>query len=159
MRIKLDEGAYLPLRAHDTDAGLDLLTPRDVIVPETKMVDVHRDILSDRIEYVNGVALGSATIDTLVHVELPHGFYGKIEGKSSLNVKRGIVSLGGVIDEGYTGSIVVKLYNTTGTPYQFHAGEKIAQLVIQPYIAPDLEVVDELTETERGSNGFGSTGK
>ena len=147
MKIKLDEGAFMPIRVHPQDAGLDLITPVDTMVPCSCW-------------YVDSlVHLGSAIIDTGVHIELPHGYFGKIEGKSGLNVKYGIVSLGGVIDEGYTGSIKVKLYNTTRVPYYFHAGDKIAQLVIQPYIAPDLEVVDELTETDRGAAGFGSTGR
>ena len=137
MKIKLDPGAYLPHRAHATDAGLDLKTP---------------------------IAFGlqdgqSISIDTGVHVELPHGYYGKIESKSGLNVKYGIVSCGGVIDEGYTGSIAVKLYNLSGSAYSFEKGDKIAQLVIQPYYAPPLEIVSRLEETDRGDSGFGSTGR
>ena len=147
MRIKLDEGAFEPTRAHEVDAGLDLRTPVDVTVPPATMLP-H-----------GGIELGSAVIDTGVHVELPHGYYGKIEGKSGLNVKHGIVSLGGVIDEGYTGSVVVKLYNTTSMSYKFAAGDKIAQLVIMPYSAPEIEIVDELSETERGNGAFGSTGR
>ena len=101
----------------------------------------------------------SASIDTGVHIELPHGYYGKIESKSGLNVKHDIVSCGGVIDEGYTGSIVVKLYNLSRMPYWFCEGDKIAQLIVQPYAAPALELVSHLEETERGDSGFGSTGK
>lgn len=139
MKIKLDPGAYMPLRAHPTDAGLDLRTPVLVKIP----------------------AGGSAAIDTGVHVELPHGYYGKIESKSGLNVKSGVVSLGGTIDEPYRGSIVVKLYNYNfgSAYYTFLPGDKIAQLVIQPYLAPELEVVDELSESDRGENGFGSSGR
>ena len=81
-----------------------------------------------------------------------------LKSKSGLNVKHGIVSEG-VIDVGYTGSIKVKLYNHSGYDYTVEAGDKISQLVILPYLSPDLELVDELEETERGSNGFGSTGK
>lgn len=65
----------------------------------------------------------------------------------------------GVIDAGYTGSIVVKLYNHGASPYTVKAGEKISQLVILPIITPDPEVVDSLADTERGTGGFGSTGK
>ena len=101
----------------------------------------------------------SATIDTGVHIELPEGYYGKIESKSGLNVKSGVVSCGGIIDEGYTGSIVVKLYNLGEKAHTFRAGDKVAQLVIQPYVAPELEVVDSLSSTERGDNGFGSSGE
>lgn len=137
LKIKLDAGAYMPVRAHATDAGLDLRTPGLVKIP----------------------AGGSAVIDTGVHVELPEGFYGKIESKSGLNVKSGVVSLGGTIDEPYRGSIVVKLYNFGSADYTFLPGDKIAQLVIQPYIAPELDVVDELSESDRGENGFGSSGR
>ena len=137
LKIKLEPDAYMPERAHPTDAGLDLKIP-------------YNDIISGN---------GYLTIDTGVHIEMPHGYYGKIEGKSGLNVLHGIVSLGGVIDEGYTGSIVVKLYNQSRRDYKFLAGDKIAQLIIQPYIAPEIEVVDSLDETDRGENGFGSTGR
>lgn len=137
MRIMLDPGAFEPKRAHDTDAGLDLMA-------------------KERVKIWPG---SSACIDTGVHVELPHGYYGKIESKSGLNVKHSIVSCGGTIDEPYRGSIVVKLYNFGDQAYVFQPGEKVAQLVIQPYIAPEIEISDTLSETDRGSNGFGSTGK
>lgn len=137
LHIKLDHGAYEPVRAHKTDAGLDLRIPYEVKVP----------------------ARGSALIDTGVHVELPHGYYGKLESKSGLNVKFGVVSLGGTIDQDYTGSIVCKLYNMTDKDYWFSAGDKIVQLVIMPFIAPDVVFVDELKQTERGDNGFGSSGR
>lgn len=137
MRIMLDKGAFMPVRAHLTDAGLDLRTPIDVTVPKG----------------------GSVNIDTGVHVELPKGYYGKLESKSGLNVKHGVVSLGGTIDEPYRGSIVAKLYNFGNEDYQFNAGDKVVQMVIQPYIAPDLQIVDSLDETDRGSDGFGSSGR
>lgn len=137
MKVKLDEGAYMPERAHPTDAGLDLRSRQYCVIP----------------------AGGSASFNTGVHIELPPAMFGKIESKSGLNVKYGIVSCGGVIDEGYTGSIVVKLYNMTKLPYRVDVGDKIAQLVILPYLAPKMELVDKLDETERGDNGFGSTGR
>ena len=140
MKIKLDAGAYMPERAHETDAGLDLRAR------EGKMI----------------WSGGCAVFDTGVHIALPHFMYGKIESKSGLNVNHDIVSCGGVIDEGYTGSIKVKLYNLGKTSYRVHAGDKIAQLVIMPYCAPKLELVyflDELGQSDRGENGFGSTGR
>lgn len=135
MRIKLDADAFPPTRAHETDAGLDLYAMESQIVP----------------------AKESATFDTGVHVELPKGTAGFLKSKSGLNVKYGITSEG-VIDEGYTGSIVVKLYNHSGYDFQVFAGQKISQLVILPIYTPELEFVDELEETERGDGGFGSTG-
>lgn len=147
----LDKGAYMPTRAHETDAGLDLYTPVDVVVPKTQ----------DRDEDgwpIDGVNIGSATIDTGVHVEIPKGYVGLIKSKSGLMVKHGLTA-DGTIDSGYVGSIRVKLFNHTSNSYEFKAGEKIAQLVLLPIITPDLELVDSLEETERGSNGFGSSGR
>ena len=137
MKIMLEPTAFVPVRAHETDAGLDLRSRWHTLIP----------------------AHGSAEFDTGVHIELPHGWYGKIESKSGLNVKHGVVSLGGTIDEPYRGSIVVKLYNMSDEDYVVNAGDKVAQLVIMPYIAPELEVVDKLSETERNQQGFGSSGK
>ena len=137
MRVVLDYGAAMPSRAHDTDAGLDLCCIKGGIIwPWSHKV-----------------------FDTGVHLELPPGTWGKIESKSGLNVKHNIVSCGGTIDEGYTGSIRVKLYNLGWIPYRFRGGDKIAQLVILPYLAPDMDWVDSLEETERGNSGFGSTGR
>ena len=146
MKIMLDEGAILPTRAHETDAGLDLYTP------------VYMEVSRCRWNPTEGIVVGSATIDTGVHVEIPKGYVGFIKSKSGLNVKHGLTAEG-VIDCGYTGSIVVKLYNHTPQQYHFKAGDKIAQLVLLPIITPDLEVVDSLEETDRGTGGFGSTGR
>lgn len=81
-----------------------------------------------------------------------------MKSKSGLNVKHGITSEG-VIDSGYTGSIVVKLYNNDGNYYTVNAGDKISQIVLLPIYTPELEQVESLDETERGGNGFGSSGK
>ena len=135
MKVKLGPHAFMPERAHATDAGLDLRSRETV-----KIYDCH-------------------TFDTGVHIQLPPGTWGKIESKSGLNVNRGIVSCGGVIDEGYTGSIKVKLYNMGPKPYIVNAGDKIAQLIILPYLTPELEQADELDASERGDAGFGSTGR
>ena len=136
MRIKLCDGAYMPVRAHKTDAGLDLRSPIDVFVPAKEAV----------------------CIDTAVCVELPKNTVGMVKSKSGLNVNNGL-QCEGVIDVGYTGSIRVKLYNHSSLNYFVRRGDKIAQLVIMPILTPDLEMVDELDETERGANGFGSTGR
>ena len=136
MKITLDKGAKMPTRAHSTDAGLDLYAMDTQIVP----------------------AKESAVFDTGVHVELPEGTAGFLKSKSGLNTKHGITSEG-VIDVGYTGSIVAKLYNHSGKDYKVNAGDKITQLVIVPILTPELELVESLGETERGNKGFGSTGK
>lgn len=148
MKIKLDPGAIKPDRAHSTDAGLDLFMPFEIANSGEKR-EIHKHV----------PAFGSVIIDTGVHMELPPGTYGKIESKSGLNVKHDIVSCGGVIDEGYTGSIVVKLYCMSDKGYVFKSGDKVAQLIVQPYLAPPMVIVDELEDTERGSGGFGSTGR
>lgn len=136
MKIMLDEGAFMPTRAHDADAGLDLYAREDTIVP----------------------AKESAKFDTGVHVEIPPDMVGFLKSKSGLNVKHGLTSEG-VIDEGYTGSIVVKIYNHSGYDYMVKRGDKISQLVILPIAKPTLELVDSLEDTDRGSNGFGSSGR
>ena len=136
MKVMLDKGAYMPTRAHETDAGLDLYSTESVNIPPKCAV----------------------TIDTGVHIELPQNTVGMVKSKSGLNVKHGIQSEG-VIDVGYTGSIRVKLYNHSGRWYQVNKGDKISQLVILPILAPELELVKELDETERGDGGFGSTGR
>ena len=137
MDYYLDEGAVEPTRAHPQDAGLDLYAMEDQAILEGC----------------------SASFDTGVHMLLPEGTYGKIEGKSGLNVRCGVVSLGGVIDEGYTGSVVVKLYNLGDKPYMIRKGDKIAQLIIMPCVKPVLRQVEGFAQTERGENGFGSSGR
>ena len=107
IKIKLDKGAYLPTRAHEDDAGLDLYAMEMKSVP----------------------AKGSETFDTGVHIELPKGTVGMLKSKSGLNVNYGLTSEG-VIDVGYTGSICVKLYNNSETHYTVNKGDKISQLVI-----------------------------
>ena len=136
LKIMLDAGAKVPTRAHEADAGLDIYAATDGVVPSG----------------------GSCTFDTGVHAEIPSGYVGMLKSKSGLNCKHGLVSEG-VIDAGYTGSIVVKLYNHGASPYTVKAGEKISQLVILPIITPEPEVVDSLADTERGTGGFGRTGK
>ena len=155
MKIKLDAGAILPTRAHKYDAGLDLYAPCDWSVPGCTM-DAFAVDDDGPISY--SVCIGQATIDTGVHVQIPEGFVGMIKSKSGLNVKHGLTA-DGVIDSGYTGSIAVKLYNHTADPFQFRAGDKIAQLVIMPVWFPTLDITDDLEETERGDGGFGSTGR
>ena len=136
MKVMLDPGARLPERAYPSDAGLDIFSREEkVILPGE-----------------------SAVFDTGVHVELPEGTFMKLESKSGLNVKYGVVSHGGVIDQNYRGSIAVKLYNHGDKPYMIRKGQKIIQGIVQPFIAPELEQVDSLTETDRGSAGFGSSG-
>jgi dUTP pyrophosphatase len=91
-------------------------------------------------------------------MEIPEGYVGFLKSKSGLNVKHGITSTG-VVDAKYTGSIVVKLYNHSDEDYWIDRGDKITQIVFLPILTPEIEVVDHLEDTERGSGGFGSTGR
>lgn len=138
MNVLIDEGGYMPTKAHEEDAGFDLYAPDNFVVSVAQ----------------------PAIIDTKVHIAIPKGYVGMIKSKSGLNVKQNITCVG-VCDAGYEGSIVVKLYKHCGEPYQIKKGDKITQIVIMP-----ISEVNELTEvsanefykgTDRGSNGFGST--
>lgn len=136
MKVVLDEDAIMPTRAHELDAGYDLYSREDAVI-------YHGD---------------SHKFDTGVHVAIPAGYVGMVKSKSGLNVKYNLTSEG-VIDAGYTGSIVVKLYNHGNTAVRIEKGQKISQLVLLPIFTPELMQVDALEETERGNGGFGSTGK
>ena len=136
MKILLDPGAKMPTRAHELDAGYDLYSREDAVI-------YHGD---------------SHCFDTGVHVQIPAGYVGMVKSKSGLNVKYNLTSEG-VIDAGYNGSIVVKLYNHGNAAVRIENGQKISQLVIMPIITPELELVDSLEDTDRGAGGFGSTGK
>ena len=137
MRIKLDEGAIAPTRAHETDAGLDLYSREKKILHAGEC----------------------ACFDTGVHIELPKGHCAMLVSKSGLNVRNDITSTG-LIDEGYSGEIVVKLYNHDYTKgYRVYRRDKISQLVIIPVKYEPVEIVDEIGSGERGEAGFGSTGR
>jgi dUTP pyrophosphatase len=135
MKVVLSPGAYMPVRAHSDDAGYDLFSREDCcIFPNAR-----------------------AKIDTGVHMAIPSGYEGHIRSRSSVMLNKGCIT-DGTIDSGYTGSISVILFNLSGKLVEIKKGEKIAQIVIEPIFTPELEEVDCLEETERGSGGFGSTG-
>ena len=136
VETKLDEGATLPVRVHDTDAGADLCCMEDVTV------------------YPGD----SVLIDTGVHVQLPPNTVGMLKSKSGLNCMMACTTTG-VIDEGYTGPIKVRVYNHGAFPKEFKAGDKVTQLVVIPVLYPTYVVTDEIDGGERGDDGFGSTGR
>lgn len=136
MKIMLDINALPPMRAHADDAGLDLRSPVDVIIKP------HASVL----------------IDTGVHVAIPAGCVGFLKSKSGLMCNHEITS-DGTVDAGYTGSIRVKLFNHGEWHYTVRRGDKISQLVVLPIQRPMVEIVESLEETERGANGFGSSGR
>ena len=136
MKVQLDPGAYMLERAYPTDAGADLRTPKRIVLPPH----------------------GYVVVDTGVHVEIPENCAGHIKSKSGLMVNSGIFTHG-LIDQGYSGSIRVTLFNF-GHGYKiFEVGDKIAQLEIVPVLTPKFEQVEQITGGERSDNGFGSTGK
>lgn len=136
MDIKLDEGAFLPTRAHPTDAGLDLRSPESVYIE----------------------ARQSVTIRTGVHIKLPPGTAGLLVSKSGLNVNHDLTTTG-LIDYNYSGEIVVKIHNHGDAGYMIQRGDKISQLVVLDVRFEDVNVVDEIESVGRGSNGFGSSGR
>lgn len=139
MRIALDNGAFAPTKAHEADGGYDLYAPSDATVYNTR----------------------GTIINTGVHVEIPKGYVGLIKSRSGLNIRQNIICEG-VIDSGYTGSIKVKLRLMSDITHEWvtiHRGDRIAQLVIVPCYHDTIEVVDKLDDTERGANGFGSSGR
>lgn len=136
-QIKLDPGAYMPESAHDTDAGYDLRTPTAFTLRPFE----------------------SKVIDTGVHFFIPRGYAGVLKSKSGLNVNYSVWGTG-LIDAHYTGSIKVKLtMEQNAEPKDFREGDKIIQIVVIPVEKPELELVGTLPRTERGDNGFGSTGR
>lgn len=111
------------------------------------------------LENYSNIALGE-TIETGIAVQIPEGYYGKVEARSGLSFKLEVETGAGVIDSDYRGQVKVKIYNFGAYHLDIKKGERIAQLIIMKY-ASDLEAeeVDELDDTERGENGFGHTGR
>ena len=132
---KLNPEAVLPSYAHKGDAGLDLFSCENCILQpgERKMIST-------------GIAL-----------EFPEGYVALIWDKSGVAAS-GIKSMGGVIEHTYRGEYKVIMFNTSKDNYSIKKGDKIAQLLIQPIVTAEVEEVSELSETERGSGAFGSTG-
>lgn len=131
----LNENATLPTRATDQAAGLDIYSSEDKIVPP----------------------FGIINIKTGIAMEYPPYTVNMLLSRSSM-AKKGLVLVGGVIDSDYRGEIEVMLYNTTIDSYLVEKGHKIAQLVIFPIVIAHPYQVEVLSETQRGTNGFGSTG-
>ena len=134
MKVAVEAGAVVPRRAHKTDAGIDLsATKSGWIFPKSRKV-----------------------FGTGFHAAIPAGFVGLLTSKSGM-MKKGITSRG-TIDSGYTGEIRAVLFNHSWKFIRIKEDQKITQLVLLPIITPELELVDGLEETERGTGGFGSTG-
>ena len=134
---KTRESAVLPRKNHKDDTGLDVTSIEDKVIP----------------------ARGSAVIDVgLEFAHIDSKFWIKIEGRSGMGFKHGILPHPGIIDSGYRGDAGVKLYNLTDKDYEVKAGDRIAQFVV--YTNHVVEVQEgDIQETERGAKGFGSSGK
>lgn len=134
---KLTEAAKIPTFAHGGDAGMDLYAVEATAIPPR-----------GRVQIPTGIALA-----------IPEGFVGLIWDKSGLSHKAGLKTLGGVVDAGYRGEILVGIANLTDEVYSVERGDKIAQILIQKVEHPEIEEVASLGDTPRGGQGFGSTGK
>lgn len=137
----LNDQAKLPIRGSALAAGWDLYAATS----ENIVISAHETV----------------QIDTGIAVAIPKGYFGGIYARSGLATKKGLrpANCVGVVDADYRGPVIVALHNDTNTPQTIAAGDRIAQLIIQPYLETELRIVDELNDTDRGSSGFGSTGR
>jgi dUTP pyrophosphatase len=133
---KNDPEAIIPKFALDGDAGMDLYSSEDVILKP-----------GERISCRTGIA-----------IKIPEGYAGLIWDKGGPSHKFGIKTLGGVFDSHYTGEYLIGLINLGQEDFEIKKGQKIAQVLFQKTEIPEIEEVDELSQTNRGSGAFGSTG-
>ena len=138
---KLDERAIMPTYGTEYSAGADLYNMEGCAVT----VAPHETVL----------------IKTGLAVEIPEGYCGLVFARSGLATKRGLAPANkvGVIDADYRGELMVALHNHSDAPADIDGGERVAQLAIVPFLKAEYELSDELSDTVRGSGGFGSTGK
>lgn len=133
---KLSEHAFAPVKGSAKAAGFDLKSAYEIIVP----------------------ARGKAIVKTDIQIELPEGCYGRIAPRSGLAAKNHIDIGAGVVDEDYRGNLGVVMFNHADVDFQVAKGDRIAQLICERIFYPELVEAETLTDTERGSGGFGSTG-
>ena len=138
---KLDENAIIPTYGSEFAAGADLYA----CTGETVTINPHETKL----------------IHTGIAMEIPTGYAGLIYARSGIASKRGLAPANkvGVVDSDYRGELMVALHNHSNSPQTVETHERVAQLVLVPYITAAFEEVDELEDTARGAGGFGSTGK
>ena len=136
IEIKEFPNMRMPSKGSKYSAGYDIYS-----VKEYKIPPLSRELIS-----------------TDLYLSIPKGYYGRIAPRSGLAVKYGIDVLAGVVDSDYTGEIKVVLFNTDkNNEFSIKSGDKIAQLIIEPYLNVCFNPVKELSKTKRGSGGFGST--
>ena len=136
---KLNEKATIPTYGTEFSAGADLYN-----LDECVTIDPHKTVL----------------IHTGIAVEIPVGYCGLIFARSGLATKRGLAPANkvGVIDADYRGEVMIALHNHSDSSVEVAAGERVAQLAIVPFLKAEFETVEELSDTVRGTGGFGSTG-
>lgn len=134
---KLNPEAKLPAYATKGDAGMDIFVAENLTIEPGQSVGIK-----------SGLAF-----------EVPEGYVGLLWDKSGLSIKHGIKILGGVLDSGYRGEVIVGVINLGKEPYTFEKGHKLTQLLIQPVVSAEIEEAETLSESERGHGGLGSTGK
>lgn len=137
MKIKLSQkDSKVPVYADEHAAGMDIKASVATVIEPGRI----------------------GKVQTGLHVEIPEGHYGALVGRSGLAAK-GILAHYGTIDSAYRGPLGVILFNTTDELFKVNVGDRIAQMIVQPYVKiHEFEVVEELSATERNQNGFGSTG-
>lgn len=138
---KLNPNAIIPTRGSEYAAGYDLYACSEIAI----------DIAPH----------STVKVGTGLAIEIPHGYFGAIFARSGLATKRGLrpANCVGVCDEDYRGEYIVALHNDTDELMSIEPYERIAQLIVMPYLSVEFNEVSELSDTERGSGGFGSTGK
>lgn len=136
---KVHANAKEPFRGSTSAAGYDLCSVRDATI---RPGETHK-------------------IGTGLILEIPEGYFGAIFARSGLSIKQGLrpANCVGVVDSDYRGQVVVALHNDSDEDRLIHTGDRIAQLVLIPYLAAEFTPSDSLSSTERGEGGFGSTGK
>jgi len=133
----VSEDAKMPTRATDGSAGLDMYACQSAVIGAGK-----RNL-----------------VDTGVSIAIPHGYVGLIWPRSGLALKKGLDVGAGVIDSDYRNVIGVLLFNHTDDPYRVEPGDRIAQILIQPAVMVQPVQVSSLDQTDRGQDGYGSTGR
>lgn len=146
MRIKLLPGGKLPKYATDGSAGMDCYATEGGRLDGS--VAGHGRTGIQRIR----VPLGFA-------IQIPEGYEGQIRPRSGLGLKHGLHVAGGTIDADYTGEVSALLFNLGSEPFTWAAGDRVCQLVIAPVLRAELVAVEELAASDRGGNGWGSSGR
>lgn len=153
---KVHPNAQLPLRNNPTDAGADLFSVENVVIPAGGRAIVDTGI---QVETENTEEVYSSAAMGFVVRKVPTNYYHRIAPRSGLAAKYGITTFAGVIDESYRGNIKVVLFNSGTQDFEVKIGDRIAQLITETCQFHTFEEVEAVEETARGAAGFGSSGK